>query len=205
MVTNHTLVIANYLILWEFEPSGDSDPGAQEQSGRTPQRGHLTRAAVPCSAVFSDLFAFTAHPRPSHTSLLSLWETAQEERPGDPDYSLLPHTECTPWRETAWFLLELRERCSQLSFTTILPLVLSATQASQPCQPPGGLPEEAEASPGVRVLRPHSASRAGQIPARVSGHPLPQKWTKQSSQGFMRESSHGDFFVRLCKKPCVVK
>lgn len=82
MVTNHTLVIANYLILWEFEPSGDSDPGAQEQSGRTPQRGHLTRAAVSCSAVFSDLFAFTAHPRPNHTSLLSLWETARGRETG---------------------------------------------------------------------------------------------------------------------------
>lgn len=49
-VTNYTVVIAYYLILCEFEASGDSDPGAQEQSGRTPQRGYLTKAAVPCLA-----------------------------------------------------------------------------------------------------------------------------------------------------------
>lgn len=173
--------------LWGFWPR------AQEQSGRTPQRGHLTRAAVPCLAsLLRSLLS-----QPIHVSITLPFYVSEKQlrkRDRDPKYSLLPHTEWNPWRETAWFLLELRERSSQLRFTTILPLVLSATQASQPCQPPGGLPEEAEASSGVWVLWPHSASRAGQIPARVSGHPLPQKQTKQSSQGFMRESSHGNFF-----------
>lgn len=84
---------------------------------------------------------------------------------------------------TALFLLELRP--SRLRLTT-LHLLLSATQASQPRQPPGSLPQEAAASPGVRVLRPHGASRAGQISEGVSGPPLTRKQMRQSSQGFVR-------------------
>jgi hypothetical protein len=73
-----------------------------------------------------------------------------------------------------FYWLEPRERLSQPIFTT-LPLLISATQAPQPGQPPGSLPEEAEASPGVRVLRPHGASRAGSVSEGVSGPPLTRK------------------------------
>lgn len=72
----------------------------------------------------------------------------------------------------SFIFMELRP--SRLRLTT-LHLLLSATQASQPRQPPGSLPQEAAASPGVRVLPPHGASRAGQISEGVSGPPLTRK------------------------------
>ena len=36
-------------------------------------------------------------------------------------------------------------------------------EAPEPCEPDRGVPEEAEAAPRVRVLRPHRAQRAGEV------------------------------------------
>ena len=36
-------------------------------------------------------------------------------------------------------------------------------EAPEPCEPDRGVPEEAEAAPSVRVLRPHRPQRAGEV------------------------------------------
>lgn len=79
--------------------------------------------------------------------------------------------------------------------------MFSATQASQPCQPYWSLPEEAEASSGVWVLRPHGSPRTGQTPKRVSDPCLTNK-APRNAPGFVRENSQWPIF-RLDKAASV--
>lgn len=52
--------------------------------------------------------------------------------------------------------------------------VCAAAEARQPGQPDGGVPAQAQAPPGVRVLRPHRPQRAGPPSQRVGPPPSPQ-------------------------------